>query len=218
MIGEGELSPISTVWEFSPGAVYVQRLGLQEERHGIPALDELQKRRNGHPATRRNPVNYNHWSYLHAAEAYMHDTRVIVRRFPEAYWNAIQWNARRFVEPVTGHGYVARNGRLVPRLTAWSERVDHVLLALVPLLLVVGAVLLLQRKTPRAERLLLAFILGTLSWTSALSVLAEHGENNRFRFHVMGLVVFLACYSGRVVVDGLRTRGTAAAGMRFDGA
>lgn len=218
MVGAGELSPISTAWEFSPGSVYVQRLGLQEEDHGIPALDELQKRRNGHPATRRNPVNYNHWSYLHAARAYMQDTRVLVRRFPEAYWKAIQWNARKYVEPVTAHGYVARNGRFVPRITAWSERVDHVLLALVPLLLAVGAASLLQRKTPRAERLFLAFILGTLAWTTALSVLAEHGENNRFRFHVMGLVVFLACYCGRVLAEGLRTRRAALAAVRLDGA
>ncbi|HKO89757.1 MAG TPA: hypothetical protein VJU61_01315, partial [Polyangiaceae bacterium] len=205
LIRDGELTPISDVWEFSPGAVYVERLGLPDEHHGIPALDELEKG-DSNPVTRRNPVNYNHWSYLHAARAYLHDSRVLLRRFPEAYLEAIQWNARHFVRPVTAHGYVARNSRFVPRVTEWSERVDAALLALMPILLSVGAVSFLRRKTPRSERLFLAFVLGTLAWASALSVLAEHGENNRFRFHLMGLVVLLACHCARLVVEGLRSR------------
>jgi hypothetical protein len=205
MIQDGELTPISDVWEFSPGAVYVERLGLQEEHHGIPALDELEKRVDN-PITRRNRVNYNHWSYLHAAKAYMHDARILIRRFPEAYFDVIQWNARNFVRPVTAHGYVAGNGAAVPQLTALSEQIDLALLLLTPILLVAGTVALFRRKTPGAERLLLAFILGTLAWASALSVLAEYGENNRFRFHLMGLVVLLACYCARVAVEGLRAR------------
>lgn len=217
MIREGDLSPISAVWEFSPGAVYIETLQLQDERHGIPALDELEKRIT-HRATRRNRVNYNHWSYLHAAKAYMHDTSVLIRRFPEAYFDAILWNARNFVRPVTAHGYLSRNGRHVPRAIASLERIDLALLSLMPILLVVGTVSLLRRRTPRAQRLLLAFILGTLAWASALSVLAEHGENNRFRFHLMGLVVLLACYSGRVLVDGLRARYVSIVGVRLDGA
>jgi len=205
MIQAEELTPISNVWEFSPGAVYVERLGLPDEHHGIPALDDLEKR-EGNPITRRNRVNYNHWSYLHAARAYLHDTRILVRRFPEAYFEAVRWNAANFISPVTGHGYVAPNRSCVARVTEWFERVDVALCWWVPILFVGGAVSLLRRKTPRAERLLLAFILGTLSWATALSVLAEHGENNRFRFHLMGLVVLLACYCARVVVEGLRAR------------
>lgn len=217
MMQSGELTPISDVSEFSPGAVYVERLGLQEEHHGIPALDELEKRIDN-PITRRNRVNYNHWSYPHAGKAYMHDARILIRRFPRAYLDVIKWNMRNFVRPVTAHGYVAGNAGAVPRLTAWSERIDLALLSLMPILLVAGTVSLLRRKTSRAERLLLAFILGTLAWASALSVLTEYGENNRFRFHLMGLMALLACYSARVAVEGLRTRYLAVVGVRPDGA
>lgn len=205
MIQQGELTPISTLGEFSRGALFIERLQLKEEQHGIPALDALQKRK-GHPLTRRNPVNCNHWSYLHAAKAFMHDNLVLLRRFPDAYFNALQWNVRKFVEPVTAHGFVSRNVAAVPRSTAWFERIDSALLALAPLFLIVGMVSVFRRKTPSSERLLLAFILGTLGWTTALSVLVEHGENNRFRFHLMGLAVFLACYSARVVLEELRAR------------
>jgi len=158
-------------------------------------------------------VNYNHWSYLYAAKAYLHDTRILVRRFPEAYVEAVKWNAANFISPVTGHGYLAQNRRTIARVTEWFERVDVALCWCVPIFLVAGSVSLFRRKTPRAERLLLAFILGTLAWATALSVLAEHGENNRFRFHLMGLVVLLACYCGRVVVEGLRTRYAAVVGL-----
>ena len=127
-------------------------------------------------------------------------------------------NARNFVYPVTGHGFLAQNIRSIPRLTAWFERIDVALCWSVPMLLVAGTASLLRRKTPRSERLLLAFMLGTLAWATALSVLAEHGENNRFRFHLMGLVVLLACHSARVVVEGLRTRYAASVGVRLGGA
>lgn len=212
MMQDGELTPISDLGEFSPGALYVERLGLQQEHHGIPALDELEKRLDN-PITSRNPVNYNHWSYLHAAQAYVHDDRTLIRRFPEAYLDAIRESARIFVRPVTAHGYVAPNADCVPRLTAWSERVDRALLLLSPLLLVFGSVLLFRRTTPPAERLLLAFVLGTLAWASVLSVLVEYGENNRFRFHLMGLVVLLACHCARVAVEGM-----AAIRLRFSSA
>jgi hypothetical protein len=204
MMQDGELTPISDLSEFSPGALYVERLGLQDEHHGVPALDELEKRFDN-PITGRNPVNYNHWSYLHAAKAYAHDDRVLIRRFPGAYLDAIRESARIFVRPVTDHGYVARNAECVPRLTAWSERVDRALLLLAPVLLIAGSVLLFRGKTPRPERLFLAFVVGTLAWASTLSVLVEYGENNRFRFHLMGLVVVLACYCTRVAVEGLAT-------------
>jgi hypothetical protein len=205
LMQNGELTPISDLGEFSPGALYIERLGLPEEHHGIPALDELEKRADN-PITRRNPVNYNHWSYLHAAKAYVHDNRVLIRRFPEAYLAAIRESARIFVRPVTAHGYIAPNAGCVPRLTVWSERIDEVLLWLSPILLVAGTVLLFRRETLRAERLLLGFIVGTLAWASALSLLVEYGENNRFRFHLMGLVVLLACYCARVAIQDLATR------------
>jgi hypothetical protein len=213
MVQDGELTPISAVWEFSPGGVYIDLLRLPDERHGVPALDELRKG-DSDPRIRRNPVNYNHWSYLHAAKAYMHDTRILIRRFPEAYLDAVRWNARHFVRPVTAHGFLAGNRSFVPRVTAVFDCVELALLSLVPILLVVSAVSLLKRKTPRAERLILAFMLGTLSWATVLSLLAEHGENNRFRFHLMGLVVLLACYCARVLVEGLRMRYAARVGVR----
>jgi len=203
MIQDGELTPISAVWEFSPGDVYMDLLRLPDERHGIPALDEVRKG-DSHPKIRRNSVNYNHWSYLHAAKAYQHDTRVLLRRFPEAYLEAIQWNARQFVRPVTAHGFLAENRSSIPRVTEWFEDLEMALLWSVPMLLVAGTLSLLRRETPRAERLLLAFILGTFCWATSLSLLAEHGENNRFRFHLMGLVVFLGCHSVRVVVARFR--------------
>jgi len=63
-----------------------------------------------------------------------------------------------------------------------------------------------RRRTPAAERLLLLFAAGTILWVAAAGTALEYGENNRFRYQILGLSWVLTAYGARDLVRWLRSR------------
>jgi len=203
MVARGELSPISAEWEFSPPGVFAALLAPDGRDTGIPALDRTTKTR-----ARENSVNYNHWIYPRASREYRKGALRMMRAHPGAYFASIRWTARRYLDPVTDDHFLRPirfpvRGAVAPFEAA--ERSVLVRIAVAAALL--GALVrLASGRGPRAERLFLAFALGTIAWGSALGILAEYGENNRFRWHLSPLVFLLVVTGVRDVARAV-TRG-----------
>jgi hypothetical protein len=199
LVDAGALSRVSLDWEFSSGAIYRDHLALGDRDRGVPALDEIEKTPL-RAMTRVDPVNYNHWSYLPASKAYLRDALFLIRTHPAAYAAAVASNLRRFTDPVTDDRFVAENRDCVAGLDRLGARIERPLLWLCPVAWIYALVVLARRRAPRGELLLLAFALGTTLWATALGLLVETGENNRFRFHLMGLQWLLFVYALRDLI------------------
>ena len=203
MVQRGEISPISLEWEFSPPETYLRILQPSRGDTGIPALDQTAKTR-----TRENPVNYNHWVYPLASREYARNAWTLLRVRPDAYLRSVRWTARRTLDPVTDDMFVRPIAYRVRHEVAPFETAERspVTRALVLVVLVWSFVRLVARRGPRAERLFLAFALGTLLWATAAGVLLEYGENNRFRYHLAPLLFLLGVMSARDAVLAVRAR------------
>jgi hypothetical protein len=59
----------------------------------------------------------------------------------------------------------------------------------------------LHHRPPPGERLFLAFTILTVLWVAGFGIGLEYGENNRFRFPLLGLMTALFVYAVR---DGMR--------------
>jgi hypothetical protein len=194
MIAAGTLSPISREWEFERPEVYVGILAPGAPDRGVPALDETGKTR-----APENPVNYNHWIYPIASREFFRDALQMIRAHPGAYLESVRWTSRRFLEPVVDDVFLGPNRlRIKPGVRASEsiERSTVYRLVLAAALLWAG-VAALRRSTPRSERLFLAFAVGTVLWVAVFGIGFEYGENNRFRFQLLGLLAALVAYGAR---------------------
>jgi hypothetical protein len=158
------------------------------------------------PESALSSGNLNHWAYLAASKVYLRDALRIIRRFPDAYLNRVAWNWDKFLQPVTRDDFLKTNRAALPRLIRISEWLEPVLLATFPMSVALALVALFRRRLQRDERVFLLFVLGTVAWSGTLSLLAESGENNRFRYHMMGMVLLLACFSARRLWLSVRNR------------
>jgi hypothetical protein len=205
LVKAGELSPLSLEWEFSSPLRYIAILHLTNPHWRVPALDEPGKTFLA-PESKISSGNYNHWAYLAASRVYLHDALRIIRRFPGAYFERVVWNWHKFLQSVARDGFLRTNRATVPRLSTVAEWCESLLLWLFPPGAALALEALFRRRGPRGERLFLGFLLGTVAWSGALSLLAESGENNRFRYHMMGLALLLACYTARRLWISVRSR------------
>lgn len=203
MITEGTLTPLSREWEFSPPEVYREILGANAGAdRGIPALDTTGKSR-----TRENPVNYNHWIYPVASRVYAKGAFVMMRAEPLAYLASIRWTAGRFLEPVTDDAFLGPNRFPIRGLVRSWERFETSAFARCAAFaaLAWAAFLLVRRRGPAHERLLIAFAFGTVLWIATLGIALEYGENNRFRESTVALLFILEVIAirdaGRAIVQ-----------------
>jgi hypothetical protein len=206
MVDTGELSPLSREWEFSPPEVYLEILAPDGSDRGIPALDTTGKTR-----AKENSVNYNHWVYPIASKAYLENALHLIRRYPEVYAKSLAWTWGRFFDPVTDDYFLKLNRFRIKKLVVPSERFDEAPATRGVLALALFYGLLTIRRRNLHERVFLVFAVGTILWVTAIGVLFEYGENNRFRYQILGLGWILVAYGARDLarrVVALRKRGT----------
>jgi hypothetical protein len=203
LVERGEISAISLEWEFSRPEVYLEVLDVEPHARGVPALDTTRK-----TLTRENPANYNHWIYPYASREYFRNALKLMKLHPEAYLRSVRWTAHRFLDPVTDDPFLRANRFAIRRFALASEAVERSVVFRVALLagLVYGFLALIRPGTSRAERFFLAFAVGTILWVIAAGILLEYGENNRFRYQIMGLALVLVAYLGRDLVWWLSRR------------
>jgi len=201
MVRDGELSPLSLEWEFSPPERYLEILRPPDGDRGIPALDATVKTR-----AVMNPVNYNHWVYPIASREYAAAALRIARTHPGVYFRSLRWTARRYFDPVMDDGFVrairVRVKKLADPWDAFERSALHRALLAIGL---AGALVGVCRAS-RRERLVLAFVAGTILWTSAVGIGFEFGENNRFRHQVTGLWWIAILWTAAAVARRLRRR------------
>lgn len=190
MVEAGTIPPLSLEREFSPPERFVEVLGIPLVNHGVRALDET-----GKTAESVNPVNYNHWVYPIADGEYLRAALRLIREHPSAYVRSLRWTSARFLDPVTADEIVLGRNRVhIPRWVRMTGRIERSVIY--RLLLLAGLVSAiaggLRRGTPPGERLFLLFAAGTILWTAAIGIAMEFGENNRFRYPILGLSWILA--------------------------
>lgn len=207
LVETGVLAPISPEWEFSHPRIYMDLLGLDDQDRGVPALDRPD-RTPLHESTKRDPINYNHWVYLDVSRLYMEGALELIRRYPGPYLDTVGHNLVRFLDPVTRDNFVVPNRNRINVLATRIENLERAVLipVVIPVLLTWSLASLFRpgRRRPR-ERLVLLFALGTIGWVTVLGSLAETGENSRFRYQIMGLVLLVSCHGGRQLAQDLRT-------------
>lgn len=197
-VAAGRITPLSLEWEFSKPEIYLQILAPPDDRgRGVPALESTGKSR-----TRENPVNYNHWIYPVASRAYGTAAVHLIRTFPHFYGKAIRWTSARYFDPVTDDDFLAPNRFPLRRAVARFERLEGSAFfrGVGAAVFLAALVLLFRRSATVADRLLLAFAVGTVVWISTLGILVEFGENNRFRFSTIALGwILFAWLLGRII-------------------
>jgi hypothetical protein len=184
MVRSGELTPISLEWEFSPPEKYLEILAPEGGDRGVPALDQT-----GKTVTRTNAVNYNHWVYPIASKEYASAAVRMMREHPGAYLRSLAWTARRTFDPIGDDEYVRPLRFWIRKLAdPWDAFEGSALYGILLALGLIGAIVgVVHPATCRRDRLFLAFATGTILWTTAIGIMLEYGENNRFRLQISAL-------------------------------
>ncbi len=205
LVRQGTLSSASGVYEFSAPEVFVQRLGLPDRETGVPALDRLRKETLT-SATLRNPGNRNHWSYLEVAPLMARDAWTLIRLHPEAYARTVAANLETFLRPVADSQWAAGNRNKVYMVAMKAEALEchPVTWAILAAVFAFATFGLLSGRAPPRERLFLGAMLATVAWATALALLAETGENNRFRYETFVPMLLLSCWTGREAIGWAR--------------
>jgi len=193
LVTDRTLSSVSLERGFDSPDVFKGLSVVRGKDRGVAALD-VERKSVKAPAADEYPVNFNHWVYLETSPHYLADAATLARRFPGAFVDAVKWNAGKFLEPVLWDRFLIPNRNRVYWFSTDVERVEAALMPLFPVLFLYGLWAIFRRRTPPGERLFLAFSLGAIAWVTALALLVEIGENNRFRYEVMGLVVLVAAW------------------------
>jgi len=205
LVGDGVLSPASSVYEFAAPEVFLARVPLTGHDWGVPALDELRKETLT-TATLRNPGNRNHWSYLEIGPMLARDARTLFDLHPEAYWHTVRENVGLFLQPVADSQWAAENRNRVYMISVQAEAVEThpVTWALLAAAFLFASIRLALGRVPAHERLFLAVLLATAAWTTTLALLAETGENNRFRYETFVPMLLVVSWSMRETWRGVR--------------
>ncbi len=166
----------------------------------IPVLSEPMHEDGIHP-------NFNHGAYVHIAELFAHDARVVLEREPELYWDNVQhaWQlhflpihdytffhdrrraagpkmraVEQLYEAATGSGFADWDGE--EPMPAVNERPGWLWAVATVLALLVALRLAWRRRRARAESATLLFSAMTIVFVGLVGNSLEVGENNRFRF------------------------------------
>lgn len=200
LVRQGVLSPASEVYEFAAPEVFIDRLHLPPSSTGVPALDQ-ERKETLTTATLRNPGNRNHASYLLVSPILARDALTLIRLHPEAWLRTVRENVSLFLRPVADSQWAAENRNRVHMVALKAEAVETspVTWILLGLSFAAAAVGLVSGRVRREERLFLGVLLATAGWSTALALLAETGENNRFRYETFVPMLLVTAFIGREV-------------------
>jgi hypothetical protein len=181
----GHLSPAVGADAFESGTRNEAVFGLAHKTTGIPALDNVNKQ-----VPSFHSVSYNHWSYPATAHFYAHDARQLITSYPRKYLRGvIELSLPTFFRPVDEGGFFLPNRNFIAAAAARFDGFDRSSAA--HLILAAGLALSLAaafaRTSSRADRMVLAVAFLAFAWVTAVGLVGELGENNRFRYKVLWL-------------------------------
>jgi hypothetical protein len=179
---------------FERGDRNISAFKLRKRRTGVPALDEIRKSKGS--ALR---INFNHWSYPASAGYYLADAKRLILAYPGAYLGGtLVTNVPRFFGRIDADDFVESNRARIERVSKRFARFERSAWerVLVAGGLALSFAALVRRRTPRAARLVLAFVWVTLAWVTVVGVFGEYGENHRFRYNIiwLGWAASIAAY------------------------
>ncbi|MBN1865863.1 hypothetical protein JW916_01095 [Candidatus Sumerlaeota bacterium] len=199
LIESGEISVLSLHQEYSSGDVFLKYCPTTRGDYGVPATDNYFKS-SDHPDSDSPPINANHWVYLDVCGVLVSDSIAIARHFPSKFLQALWVDLQSFLSPVTRdffiHHFMLHDDTVLARTTRAAEAIeDFFLVKYGPIaLFLIGLRRVARKKTPDpAERFALFFVYATVFWATVISCLFESGENNRYRYEILGLVYPVAC-------------------------
>jgi hypothetical protein len=212
LIRAGEISVLSLHQEYSSGDVFLKYCPTERSDFGVPAVDNFFKS-SDHPDSDHPPINANHWIYLDVCGALISDSLGIVRHYPLKFVEALWVDLKSFLSPVARdyfiHHFMLHDDAVFARTSRASEAVEDffpVKFGLIALFLA-GLRRLSARKTPDlGERFAFAFVYATVFWATAISCVFESGENNRYRYEILGLVYLVACREAYGLVQTILAR------------
>jgi hypothetical protein len=196
------VSGIVGISTFSPLDDYRDYISMPEPT-GIRVLDE-ERKSDGTP-------NFNHLAYITVSHRYFEAALDILRQRPDLYVRAVARGFCRFVLPATDYEFLERNRDQI----RWADRVYNAVVFgqlrtppfdsgctirrplyfpfFMPLLFfgsIAAAAALAYRRSERPQvRVTMAFIGLTMAWVMIVGDLAEFGENNRFRFVTLPMML-----------------------------
>lgn len=216
LVEEGVLSPYAAHTSFSG----FEAMGIEPPHRdgpgrGVPVLDEYERAGMGLP-------NLHHRDYLEPNQEVLDDSLWVIRHRPGTYARGVSRSVSVTFTPsatwfgYSGHADAAPTATAVERhlLGGWEDApyiatpghgrwriAEHqwVLLAAYLVALLAVPLRILRRRlwrAPSGDVVAIAFLWGTTAYLTALTVLAEFGENNRFRIvtdtAVLVMVAWLA--------------------------
>jgi hypothetical protein len=205
-IASGELSPFARIPAFSPLPAYK---GMFEPvpKTGVPVLDE--ETAGQHP-------NYNNLNYLPLHKRYMADSIAVVLHSPKIYLRALEFSVYTFFLPASdyfwfddqrklirgieypysavffgqfGHAGSRKELREIEAVDGPASMVIYTGLFLMiglPLLCLWVIVELIRKRFTGPESVTLGFMLFSIAWVTAVTILLSAFENNRYRFVLDG--------------------------------
>ncbi len=216
LVDEGVLSPYAAHTSFSGfDAMGLAPPHLDEPASDAAVLEEDERVGMGLP-------NLHHRDYLEPNREVLDDSLWVIRHRPRTYARGVSRSVSvTFTPSATWFGYKG-NADEAPTATAveryllggWDDApyiatpghgrwriAEHqwILMAAYLLALVAVPVRLLRRRrwrTPTGDVVAVAFLWGTTAYLTALTVLAEFGENNRFRVVTDPAVLVLVAWLG----------------------
>ena len=201
---EGKISKVSLVERFYAVEYYPPEIRDIPGYENIPVLRQTTKS--------TGEVNYNHLSQIAVSDIYMKDALYVIRARPKLFLCTTAWAGLTYFSPmplttprlqwlVRAYDLLTLKintpvSRWVPQLGA-SRHVPYLtLLVGMPLLMVYGCWIGLRSHSP-ARRATLLFMAFTILYVTALSIIIELAETNRYRFEIDPfLIAFLGLIAG----------------------
>jgi hypothetical protein len=192
LVAEGKLDPIVLVRNFSPVATYFRYVGSPAPT-GIPALDETTKS-TGVP-------NFNNEVYLRVSDRLVRASVRFALQHPRWYLRGVDLAVQRYLWPPTyPEGIVGSNKSRIRRpealfdavlygSTPRANRIGFLTALWFAIAVGFGLRVLFRRGDP--HRFEIVFVLFLIVYTSLIGVVADLGENYRFRVPVDPLVFVL---------------------------
>ena len=207
LANEGKISKVSLVERFYAVEYYPPEIRNVAGYENIPVLRQTTKS--------TGEVNYNHISQIAVSDIYLKDALYVIRARPKLFLCTTAWAGLAYFSPmpltpprmqwlVKAYDVLCLKinvpvSRLIPQLGA-SRHVPYLSLLIgIPLLMLYGVWLGLRSRRHSAEcrhsgaqRAAILFMAFTVLYVTALSIIVELAETNRYRFEIDPfLVAFL---------------------------
>jgi hypothetical protein len=197
---EGKISKVSLVERFYAVEYYPPEIRDVAGYENIPVLRQTTKS--------TGEVNYNHLSQIAVSDIYMKDALAVIRMRPKLFLCTTAWAGLTYFSPmpltpprlqwlVRAYDVITLKidvpvSRWIPQLGA-SRHVPYLALLIgMPLLMMYGCYLAIRSRNP-----VLLFMAFTIVYVTALSIIVELAETNRYRFEIDPfLIAFLGLIAG----------------------